>query len=271
MAASTLTRREFLRTASAAAAAGVLAGCGAAPARRAAEIRLAASVEDVPDAQLARFNRQFAPYHVTRAAVGPQQLVEILAADSAAAGSTGASAADVVALPAVKIPWLAGRGALRDLAGQFQASAKARQADLYGVDAYFTSGEQRWGLALSWSPDYLVWANTQLWQAAGAAVPDGPLSFAEWRALSARLSAVQKDGLPVFGTDFFFDFPALLWLAETLDPPARVFAEGGQRLNLLSHPGFVQAARFVLDWKQEGGIPYRRAIDPLKSYLPECT
>lgn len=257
------TRREFLRIAAlgaiAATGAGLWGGCG--PARAAAEIGLAAGEEDVPEAQIERFNQEFAPYHVTRVSFNFEKLVEGLAAGNAP---------DVAVAPALKVPWLAGCGALRNVAGLFQASATASKADLFAVDGYFTSAGQRWGMALSWSPDYLVWANTQLWQQAGVDLPEGVLPLEEWRRLSARLSAVGAAGAPVFGTDFTFDFPALLWLAETLDPPARLFGEDGRGLDLRARPDFVQAVRFVLDWKKEGGIPFRRATDLLQSFLPGC-
>lgn len=256
------SRRKFLRTAavSAAALAGAaaLGGCGLG--RKPAELSLAASAEDVSDAQIERFNRAYAPYHVTRVALNAKGLSESLSAESAPA---------VAVVPGLKVAWLAGQGALRDLAGLFQGSAKARGAALYGVDSYFTNGAQRWGMALAWSPDYLVWANRRLWEAAGVALPAEGFSLQAWRQHAWDLSIVRSVSLPFFGADFTFDFPALLWLAETLDPPARLFSGDG-RLDLRGSPPFVEAVRFVVDWKKEGGIPFQRVAEPYQPEIVDC-
>jgi hypothetical protein len=280
MTARKLSRREFLQWAGLGAAAvgvgvvlvsdraaaealggvfGQATGHSPAPARENAEIHLAAAPEEVSSALIERFNQEFVPYHVTRTALDPDKLPGALASGQALKAAI---------LPALRTGWLGGQGILADLSGFFAASSAAKAAHLFSVDGYFTSGAQRWGMALAWSPDYLIWANRQLWQQEGVELPSRRLSLKDWRELSNRLGGARSWG---FGTDLTIDFAALLGLAQTLEPAVYLAAEGGRRLNLRGREDFVELVSFVLDWKNEGGIPFRRNLDPLKAYIPDCT
>jgi multiple sugar transport system substrate-binding protein len=268
-----MSRRNMLKASVLATAGTIIAACTAAtpeavppasdqPAAQPAEKQaykavLMYNLNEISDDEIAQFNANYAPYSVERIDTDLVKLFSMLAAGTQV---------DAVRLYGTYMPAYVSKKVALDLTNYFNASTITAVNDLLPVNDLFVVDGKRYGMVKDWSPDNSIWINKKLWGEAGVDVPTDftqSISYQDFRAMSSKLTKREGDRTLVWGTDFTPNEHFMYWMSTTFAQPRHIFNEDFTKIVLLGDPDTYEAAKFVLEWKKEGGLP--SAIHPFSS------
>jgi len=274
MSAQKLSRRDVLKMMGLMTAGAFLAACGqkvepeataepetgGEPEKEAAKIIMMYNSNELSDDEVAQFNTKYAPYVLERIDTDLVKLFSMLAAGQQV---------DAVRLYGTFLPSYVAKGVCLDLSDYFKASTVMPESELVPTNDLFLWKGKRYGLVKDWSPDYSIWINKSIWAELGVDLPESPTadwSYEKWRELSPKLTKKEGDRVLIMGTDFDPHTNVLFWLTTTFENPTHLFNEDFTALNILGNPDTLEAAKFWMDWKKEGGTPSKLSPFPSGSW-----
>lgn len=152
-----------------------------------AKIVLMYNANEISDAEIADFNKQYAPLKLERIDTDLVKFFSMVAAGTQVDG---------IRLQGPNIPAYVTKNVCLDLTDFFANSQELKLDDLMPVNDLFVYKGKRYGMVKDWSPDMSIFINKKLWAAAGVAIPDSPtkmITYQEWRDMSGKLTKKQGD------------------------------------------------------------------------------
>jgi multiple sugar transport system substrate-binding protein len=207
---------------------------------------------DWPDTLAKTFEEKYAPYKVQTISGDTNTLMAMLAAGQQL---------DVYITNGVDCAYDVLRRLPLNLDPYFAVSQVFKEDDILSVNDYYKVHGSRYGIAKDWSPDYPVYIRKDYFDEAGVTVPlDKPITYQDWRALSAKLTKKEGGRMVRWGTGWAPLICPILHPATTFDPPASLWSADFAKMSLRDNPQLMEVAKFFIDWEKEGTLP--SALNP---------
>ena len=278
MRAGKLTRRDMLKLAGLGGAATVVAACQPQVVEKTVVVKEAVQVEkevtrvvkevvqpkaaerkpitlvmmygaqEFPENERKLFEEKYAPYKLQFINNDMTKLMAMLAAGQQL---------DVYRTWGITAPYDVFRRLPLDLTDYFAVSEVFKADDILPVNDYYIVHGRRYGFVKDWSPDYSAWIRKDFFTDSGIEppTPDKPVPLKTWREWSKPLKRVEGDRILRWGTGWTPLKNPIFYQPTTLARPRSLFSEDFTKLRILEDPEILEIAKFMFDWKQEGGIP----------------
>ncbi len=255
---NSVSRRDFMKVAGAAAASGLLAthlsaftGRSTARAQAEAEVSFMIHGGELSEEEIQVFHDENPGITLTRLDVDQTTLFARMAAGDAP---------DIWRLQYPEFPQLLARNLVLNLQSFFEASALLKLDDLvepnnfYKATDAFNIGEGPiYGMIKDWSPDMTVFVNDGLFEAAGVdPVPqDAPLSYQEYADLAAQVTQTEGERVNVVGYFFNQGWIDRYWAAWLIPLGQGLFSEDFRTANIVNNEEARAMVKWHLDMAQD--------------------
>jgi multiple sugar transport system substrate-binding protein len=160
---------------------------------------------------------------------------------------------DLVFVQPPFVPQALARNLLYDLTPYFEASDVLDPDDLAPANDYYRAENPLeigsgwiYGMCRDWSPDFTVFAYTQLFEDAGLEVPDdtAALTYQEVYELASQLAVIAGDRSTTFGFGYETTWMDRIWMNVLAEMGLRLYADGYTRISLTES----EQARAVVEY-----------------------
>ena len=216
------------------------------PASVTGTITLMRNPGEINEDTIAAFNEVFPNVKVEMIDVDPINLKALQAAGTPP---------DLFRVEAPTVPPLVAQGQLMDLTTPLSEVGITGDTTFKSADLYLVDGK-RYGAPNDWSPDFNVYVNNKLFEAAGIPVPDPsvPLSWQEFAELAKQLTISDGTTTSQFGFGGAWDTfgPARVVSTAVAEGGKTLYAEDQESINLVSNPDAMDALEIMADMAKAG-------------------
>jgi multiple sugar transport system substrate-binding protein len=257
----TFPRREFLKIAGLAAAAGTLSACvsgipggvksppapGQAPAaaKVSGNLMVFGGKVEITEKDIQGFLAKYPDVKVDQQEPDSARLKALVAAGTPP---------DVIRTDGAELQNLAQRGIPLDISDFLKASAILKEDDFAPSCEYYHVKGKWYGLPKDWSPDFSFFGNTTLMQAAGVIVPpvDKSIRYAEIFDLGRKLTKKEGDRILVAGYAYEMSFFARQIMSILLEEDMYLYSEDFGKIILNDNPLLMDVLKAFTDISKEG-------------------
>lgn len=275
MSEHTISRREMLKLSGAMLAAATLAGCApSAPAEPQAAPPTAApgatpvpvstnpppaqkpqgkvvifhDVKEITEDQRAQFEAEYPG--ITIEFVDREEPARLTA--MFAAGTPP----DLIRVQAPTIPGYLARGLIKDLSPYFAASTLLKLDDLMPANDYYKAESPMkigsgkiYGMCKDFSPDFTMFVNTQIFEAAGVPLPDPktPLTYDEIKDLADRVTVRDGERIVTWGYGYDDGWIDRIWMNCLAELGQSLYSEDFTELKLSGNDEARKLAQYYFD------------------------
>jgi multiple sugar transport system substrate-binding protein len=158
------------------------------------------------------------------------------------------------------IPSFLARGLLYDLTPYFETSELIKIDDLADPNKYYwaenalTIGSGKiYGMCKDWSPDFTIFINTDIFAAAGVALPDDTksLTYQEVKELAASLAKFEGDRVATWGYGYESGWTDRIWMNNLAELGENLYTSDFSKVVLTGNPNAVESANYYFTLAKE--------------------
>jgi multiple sugar transport system substrate-binding protein len=216
--------------------------------RKAETVVMMIGAAEFPEEERKLFETKYSPYKIEFIETDMTKMMAMFAAGQPL---------DIFRNFGINAGYLVGRRIPKDLTEYFAVSQSLKLDNIMPVNDYFVVAGRRYGICKDWSPDYSIWIRKDHFEEAGIAIPKDtePVPMQTWRQWSSKLTKKEGNRITRWGTEWALLQNVLFYQPTTYATPATLFAPDNTKMALISNKDNYEAAKFMFDWKKEGGIP----------------
>jgi multiple sugar transport system substrate-binding protein len=167
---------------------------------------------------------------------------------------------DLIRVQAPSIPGYLARNLLMDLTPYFEASSVLHIDDLMPANDYYKAESPMqigtgkiYGMCKDFSPDFTLFINKAIFEAAGAPVPDPskPLTYAEIKQLAAQISKRDGDRIITWGYGYEDSWIDRIWMNCLAETGQSLFSNDFTEINLSNNEEARKLAQYYYDLAKE--------------------
>lgn len=185
---------------------------------------------------------------------------------------------DICRVQAPVFPGLLARGLIQDLTPYFEASNQIDITDLAPANNYYRAespleiGKGRiYGMVKDFSPDFTIFANAALFEAAGLGTPDDSraLSYDEIMSAAEKLTIFNGEQRIQYGFGYEFRNIDRIWMNILAETGQILFTKDYSTLNISSNEDALEIVRWFYDMAVEKLSPSSRNPSPTGSFITD--
>lgn len=209
-------------------------------------------VKEITEAQIKQFETEFPG--ITIEFVNREEPARLTA--MIAAGTPP----DLIRVQAPTIPGYLARGLLKDLTPYFTASTLLKLDDLMPANDYYKAESPMkigtgkiYGMCKDFSPDFTIFVNKQIFEAAGVPIPSTTqsLTYTEVKELAGKISKKDGERIITWGYGYGEDWIDRIWMNCLAELGKSLYSEDFSKINLTGNEETRKLAQYYFDLAKE--------------------